>query len=190
MSEPDEMIRFRLAPGEVRTSELVEVLTTQLGRIPAVAAAAVANPGAFLSAAVRSGAETARGLADFSVADVLAAGWRTHHRFKEYTTSKYPPGTESLVPIKTHKLTVTSKPYLEVFVDQRPQGTIDFELKVDLAVDAGVLVIRDKRLIRIEAGKGKVTTTLKCEGVTVAEGATRPFRWTGAVSLGEGIPIQ
>lgn len=191
MSDSQDVIRFQLAPGELKLSELAATLSQQLGRIPALAAAAVADPGALLSAAARSGAATARSLADFSVADVLAGVWRTHQRFAKYADPKrYPPGMESLVPVRAHHLTVTRKPYLEILVDGSRQGTIDFEVTVDLAVDSGVLVIKDGRFMRIEAGKGKVTATLKCEGVTVAERATREFRWKEGVSLGEeGIPI-
>jgi hypothetical protein len=191
MSDGQDVIQFRLSAGELKMSELTEALSKKLALFPALATAAVTNPGAFLSAAARSGVNTARTLADFSVADVLAGAWRTHDRFKKYTdTTQFPAGTETLVPIKTHHLTVTRKPYLEIFVDQGSQGTIDFELTVDLAVDGGTLVIKDKRFVRIEGGKGKLTATLKCEGVTVAQRVTREFRWKDAVSLGEeGIPI-
>jgi hypothetical protein len=192
MSDGQDVIQFRLSAGELKMSELTEALSKKLALFPALATAAVTNPGAFLSASARSGVNTARTLADFSVADVLAGAWRTHDRFKKYTdTTQFPAGTETLVPIKTHHLTVTRKPYLEIFVDSRSQGSIDFELTVDLAVEGGVLVIKDGRFMRIEAGKGKATATLKCEGVTVAERATRDFRWKESVSFGEeGIPIR
>jgi hypothetical protein len=191
MSDGQDVIQFQLSPGELKVSELTGALSKKLRQIPAVVAAAVADPGAFLSAAVRSGVNTAGSLANFSVADVLAGAWRIHDRFKKYTeTSQFPAGVETLVPLRTHHLTVTRNPYLEIFVDRGSQGTIDFELKVDLAVDAGTLVIKDKRFMRIEGGKGKLTATLKCEGVTVAQRVTREFRWKDAVSLGEeGIPI-
>jgi hypothetical protein len=192
MSDSQDVVRFQLSAGELKLPKLAEVLSKQLGQIPALAASVVTNPGALVSTAARSGAEAARSLADFSVADVLAGAWRGHQRFRKYTDPRqYPPGTESLVPVKMHHLTVTKKPYLEIVVDSRSQGSIDFELTVDLAVEGGVLVIKDGRFMRIEGGKGKATATLKCEGVTVAERATRDFRWKESVSFGEeGIPIR
>jgi hypothetical protein len=54
---------------------------------------------------------------------------------------------------------------------------------------AGTLVIQGGRIKRLEAGKCRVTGTLKCEKQAITERTSRDFSWSDGISFGEGVSI-
>jgi len=193
-AKPD---RFRFEPGELKLPELVKSVTAALEELatqsPAslLAAARAAVSPTFWIAAAKSAVELIPKVVDFSVADVLVAAWKTHRKFRKYTDpALFPPGTVSTVPVATHRMTASLEPYLEVFVDNVSQGKIEFQLELDIDVEAGHLRIQDGRIMRLDAGCGQLTGTLKLAKVVLAKHATRRFEWKEGIRFGEhGIAI-
>jgi hypothetical protein len=130
-------------------------------------------------------------LASVPVGKVLVGGWKQHARFAKYADPvQFPPEKVSRVPLAAHHIKSTYKPYIELLVDSAPSGTVPLEVVVDLAVEGVILVIQSGCFKRIEAGKVRLTGTLKCAETTICERATRDFSCSAGIPLGEdGIPI-
>lgn len=191
MSDLADSLRFRIDRGELKMPALIEAARkAMLGLSPLAAVRAVVSR-EFWVAAAKSVPDLVKHLVDVQVADVLVDAWKMHRDLKQYLDrTTYPPGSVSTRPITTHHIRATQSPYIEITIDSMPQGRIQFELELDVTVEAGILVIQDGRIMRLEAGKAKATGTLKCAGVVVAEHVSRPFEWKDGISFGAGIPID
>jgi hypothetical protein len=73
-------------------------------------------------------------------------------------------------------------------LDGEPAGKVEFSLKVDVALKAGVLVIQAGRFRELQPGKCEVTATLSCEGVEVTRRKSGEFGWENGIPL--DIPIE
>lgn len=191
MSDSPAQLRFRIDKGQLKLPDLVTAARKAMQDIAPLAVVRAAVSPEFWVAAARSTADLVGQLVDVPLADVLVAAWKTHRNFKKFTDPRlYPPGKSTTVPLATHHITVSQKPSIEILLDGKSQGKIPFELELDLAVDAGDLVIQDGRFMRLEAGRVKATGTLKCAGTVVAERASREFEWKDGITFGvRGIPI-
>ena len=191
MPSPIETTEFQLNAGELKPDALIETALKSLRSLPALAVVRAAVSPRFWLAAARTTPDLVVRLIHIQITDVLTGAWKTHRKLKKFADPKqYPPGTASTVPLATHHIKVNQKPYLEITVDGVPQGKIEFDLELDLAIDGGMLVIQDGRIMRLEAGKARLTGTVKCEGVVVVERASREYDWNAGISFREGILIS
>ena len=191
MTSPIETTEFQLRLGEIKLDALSETVVKVLRSLPTLAVARAAVSPRFWLAAAKTAPDLVIRLVHVQVADVLTGAWKLHRKLKKFADAKqYPPGTASTVTLATHHIKVNQKPYLEITVDSVPQGKIEFDLELDLTIDAGVLIIQNGRIMRLEAAKAKLTGTVKCEGVVVVERASREYDWTAGVSFSEGILIS
>ena len=96
----------------------------------------------------------------------------------------------SRVPLATHDIISTYKPYIQLLVDGTPSGKIPLELGLKVTMEGVVLVIQDGRFMRAEAGRARLTGSLKCDTTTICERATRNYSWDKGLSFGDkGIRI-
>ena len=129
-------------------------------------------------------------LTDIPVTDVLVGGWKIHRQFAKYAAPGFPKDKVSCIALSTHHIKSSYQPYIELIVDGVSAGRVDFAIELDVCLEAGTLVIQGGRFKRLEAGKCRVTGTLKCEGQTVTERTSRDFAWSEGISFGEGVPIE
>ncbi|HEU5170709.1 MAG TPA: hypothetical protein VFU46_09230 [Gemmatimonadales bacterium] len=190
MSDSPDSLRFRFDPADLRPADLIEAARSfMLGLKPLEVLRAGASPGFWIGAA-KSTIDLMKHLVDVPLADVLVGAWKTHQRFAKYTDrNQFPPDRISVVPLWTHRIKSTHEPYIELFVDGQAAGRIPFELELEVTVEGGALVIQDARFKRIEAGRARMSGTLKCAGQVISQRTSRDFAWTEAISFGEGVPI-
>ena len=129
-------------------------------------------------------------LTDVPVTDVLVGGWKVHQQFAKYAAPGFPADKVSCVALSTHHIKSTYQPYVELIVDGTDAGRVNFAIELDVCLEAGTLVIQGGRFKRLEAGKCRVTGSLKCEGQTVTERTSRDFAWSEGISFGEGVQIE
>jgi hypothetical protein len=148
-----------------------------------------------LSAKVVSGfvgyiVQMAERVTDIPLADVLIGAWQTERRFAKYhDLEKFPPGSISVVPLATHRITSTHKPYVEISVAGKSLGRIPFVIELQITVESLDVVIQDARFMRIEAGRARVSGSLKCADQIILEKSSKDFAWDDGISLGAGVPI-
>jgi hypothetical protein len=189
MSDAMEPLRFHIDQGELMLPDWMKAVRKEIsGMSPLDVARAVVSPGFWISLANRT-PDLLRSLIDVPLADILVGAWKTNRKFSKYKKGKLPADKISVLSLSTHHIKASRSPYIELFLDGKPAGKIPFELILDITVEAGVVVIQDGMITRLDPGKAKVVGTLKCAGEVVAERASREFTWSDGITFGEGIPI-
>jgi hypothetical protein len=189
MNTAMEPLHFHINKGELKLPEWIKAVRKEISGMSALdLAAAVVSPSFWITLASRTPDLLAK-LVDVPLADILVGAWKTNKKFSKFRKGQLPPDKISVLPLSTHHIKASRSPYIELFLDGKAAGKIPFELALDITVDAGVVVIQDGLIKRIEAGKAKAEGTLKCGGVVVAEKASREFSWAQGIDLGDGILI-
>jgi hypothetical protein len=189
MNDTTEPFRYHIAKGQVDLPVWLRAVQKEVSGMSLLdVARAVVSPGFWITLANRT-PDLLRSLIDVSLADTLVGAWKTHKKFYKFRKGQFPADKINLLGLSTHQIKASRSPYIELFLDGKPAGKIPFELALDITVDAGVVVIQDGMIKRLEAGKAKVVGTLKCAGEVVAEHASGEFTLSKGISLGEGIAI-
>ena len=124
------------------------------------------------------------------LSDVLAGAWKGYGRFLKYCDRKqYPPDKVSVVSLADHTITSTHKPHVDVLVNNRQFGRIDFDVELQITLKGANLSIRDGKFITLRLASGKAKGTLSCEGVTLIERSSREYQLPGEIRFGDGVPI-
>ena len=186
-----DALEFGLAKSELKFDKLVEMILRVTADLAKQSWAAGVTAG-FWPGVGKELVGMAEQVAKMPLATILVGAWKRHKKFAQYREPQSPPDKISRVPVATHHITSTHRPYIDITVNGRSEGKVSFELELDVAVDTGILTIQNGRFMRIEGGRLKVTGKLKCEGVVVAEKASRDFAWSDGMVLGggAGIPID
>ena len=123
--------------------------------------------------------------------DVLAGAWKGYGRFLKYCDRKqYPPDKVSVVALADHTITSSHKPHVDVLVNNREFGRIDFDVELVITLKGANLSIRDGKFIALRLASGKAKGTLSCEGVVLIDRSSREFQLPGELRFGEeGVPI-
>jgi len=189
VTEPDETLGGVLG-FEERFGEPLRERLRQL-------AAAWPLPGDRLrSSAVGQAVDRVRDVFSTPLYKVLAAAWRRHPACQAFCDpSQHPPGEVSTVELAEHTLEWMCEPAVEILAEGLAAAgmgrlaELDFQVRVEGTVRAGVLTIRDARFIRMEAADLVLAASLGVEGFTVAR-CEVPLRFPGALRFGEhGEPI-
>ncbi len=127
---------------------------------------------------------------DIRLSDILVAAWQKYREIRKYSDSiAYPPGETFLVPLAEHTVRSIHHPGIEILVDDHPVARIELEVEIALTMEGALLKISDGKIKGITTGSCSGKGIIKCEGFTVLEKETEPFRMPGVIDLGEGIPI-
>ncbi len=127
---------------------------------------------------------------DIRMTDILVAAWRKYREIRKYSDSAaYPPGETFLVPLAEHTVRSVHHPGIEILVDEHPVATVELEIEIALRLEGAILRISDGRIKGITTGSCTGKGIIKCEGFTLLERKSEPYRLPGTIDLGEGIPI-
>lgn len=129
-------------------------------------------------------------LVDIPVSKVVAGAWNKYRLLQKYAdTKKYPPSETIMVPLATHTIRSIHKPYVEILVEDKPIGTIAFEIDLELTLEGVLLSIQNGKIMEVRIGRCQGKGRVRCEEVVVAERETKEFPLPGSIRLKEGIPI-
>jgi hypothetical protein len=120
----------------------------------------------------------------------MVKAWNKYRELLKYTDKeKYPPDVSVLVPLAEHTIKSEHKPYIEILINDKSVGKIDFNINISLTLKGIILKIRDGKIKEIQTGSCKGKGTIKCEDLVILEKETESFSLPGSINLGEGIPI-
>lgn len=129
-------------------------------------------------------------LLSVSLPDILIRAWNKAGILNKYINKeKYDPEEVFLIELKEHTITSQHKPYLDVEVNNKSIGRINFEIDLELAVQGIILKIQDAKIKQIRTGSLKISGTINCEGLEIAKKKSKEVNLPGKIDLGEGIPI-
>lgn len=90
--------------------------------------------------------------------------------------------------LASHRISSVHQPQVDVFVDDVLIGSLEFELRLDVVVRVLVATVREGRLVAVEGGACRLTSSLSWQETTVA--AQEAELELGALlDLGAGVPL-
>lgn len=128
-------------------------------------------------------------LADIDLAHILVAGWEKHAALMKAARSTLAtPGTREVVDLATHCITSVHHPSVELLVDGKRVGSIDFKIYLEFVLKALVATVGNGNLTALHCGNCELTGSLACEGVKLAkrQGA---LDLNLVVRLDKGLPL-
>lgn len=126
-----------------------------------------------------------------SLPGIMAAAWNKRRLLRtNLDRDKYPPDKTVLVPLLEHTVKSEHRPYIEIYLNDRKVGTVNFLVTVSLSFEGLTLKIRGGRILEILTGSCKGKGIISCEGCILVERETAPFPLPGVIRLGEGVPIS
>jgi len=135
-------------------------------------------------------ADKSQELLNFNVIDLLAESWKKYLEISQYgDTKKYGRDETILAPLYEHIIKSKHTPYIQILLKEQEVGRVEFNLEFSLTLDAFALKIRNGRIWEIQAGSAKGEGSLTFAGITAWREETKPLRFPGRISLGNGIPL-
>lgn len=129
-------------------------------------------------------------LLNISIPDIMVAAWNKYRMLLKYTDrGEYSSNETFLVPLAEHTIKSEHKPYIEILINDKSVGKIDFNINISLTLKGIILKIRDGKIQEIQTGSCKGKGTIKCENFVILEKETESISLPGSINLGEGIPI-
>jgi hypothetical protein len=124
-------------------------------------------------------------LLDVDLSGIAEKAWCEHDRLVAAGYRTVASGGQEVLELGRHTVTSTHRPTVDVVVDEVVATTVDVTLTLKLEIASLVAVVRAGALVAAHPGRGKVTTSVTCEGVTLP-GATATVTLPGRVDLGAG----
>ncbi len=129
-------------------------------------------------------------LLDIPIPTIMVASWKKYKVLLEYLDRvKYPPGEVFLVPMAEHTILSEHHPFIEIKVDERPVGRIEFEITLSLNVEGILLKVQDGKIMEVVTGNCTGAGKISCENQVLVEKETGSITLPGSIKLGEGVPI-
>jgi hypothetical protein len=122
---------------------------------------------------------------------IMAAAWNKYRLLRKYLDrDKYPPDKTVLVSLAEHTVTSEHRPSIEIMINDRLVGKVDFHVTASLVFEGLTLKIRGGRIMEILTGSCTGKGAISCENCMLIERETAPFPLPGAVKLSDGVPIS
>ncbi len=134
--------------------------------------------------------EKVKDLLNINVVDIMVKAWNKYGELLKYTDKeKYPPDVSVLVPLVEHKIKSEHKPYLEILINDKSIGKINFNINISLTLKGIILKIQDGKIKEIKTGSCKGKGILKLEDFVIMEKESESISLPGSINLGEGVSI-
>lgn len=129
-------------------------------------------------------------LLSVSIPDILIRAWNKAGILNKYINKeKYNPEEIFLIELKEHTISSKHEPYLDLEVNNKSIGQINFEIDLSIVVQGAILKIQDAKIKQIRTGSLKVSGVIHCEGLEITKKESKEIKLPGEIDLGEGIPI-
>jgi hypothetical protein len=129
-------------------------------------------------------------LLDVKLLDIMVIAWGKYRSLQRYLDrEKYPPGETFLVHLAEHTIKSEHHPSIQILVNDKLVGKIEFNIAISLMLKGIILKVQDGRIKEIITGTCKGKGTIKCEDYVILEKETESISLPGSIGLGEGVPI-
>jgi len=129
-------------------------------------------------------------LLNIGIPNIMVMAWNKYRILLKYLDSeKYSPDETFLVPLAEHTIKSEHRPYIEILVNEKQVGKIEFNIDISLTLKGIILKIRDGRIKEILTGTCKGKGTIRYGNLVITEKETGSFTLPGSIELGNGIPI-
>jgi hypothetical protein len=116
--------------------------------------------------------------------DILLQSWQKYREVgKALEDSRKKPGEVILKPLVKHTVKSAHRPYVEIILDEKSIGKIQFELSISLDVEGVTLKIQNGEIISVLSGSCQGAIKLSLMGETLAETKTKPIELPGVLKM-------
>ena len=131
------------------------------------------------------------GALEIELVNVVGWAWNTRRELYAYCDpAKHSPEEVINHILLKQEIEWARKPRLCIYFDENIVGEIEFTVGLTLAIDGGILEIRNGRIMSGSVGKCRGQGTLKCDKAILLAPETKDFEIPGTFSFGEGLPIK
>ena len=125
-------------------------------------------------------------LLNIPLQDIIVRAWNEGGLFEKYLDpEKYDPDESISIVLKNHEVTSSHAPAIDVELNEKKIGSIDFQLDLTLTFEGVILHIRGGRILEIQAGRIKGEGTLKCENFILVKRETETMDLPGTIKFSE-----
>jgi hypothetical protein len=125
-------------------------------------------------------------LLNIPLQDIIVRAWNEGGLFEKYLDpEKYDPDESISIVLKNHEVTSSHAPAIDVELNEKKIGSIDFQLDLTLTFEGAILQIRGGRIIEIQAGRIKGAGTLMCESFILVKRETETMDLPGTIKFSE-----
>ena len=147
-------------------------------------------PGPFWLSARSAIDQALQSLLAIPMIDILGAGWTKYRALIEYRDRRKHPSEEvALFPLHEHTITSTHKPQIEIYINDRRVGSIDFEIQLVLEIETAILKIQDGKIWEIETGACRGAGILMYGPAVLYERKTSQVQLPKLMSFSKGLSI-
>jgi len=131
-----------------------------------------------------------RAMLDVKITDIFLGAWVRLTELQEYLDAdKHPPTEVSRVPLKRHSIKSTHRPSVEILIGDRNIAKLEFDVILQLKIEAFVLRIQGGRVWEISPGEYQAIGALQFRGYELARISSNKYRLPGKVLFDSGISI-
>lgn len=125
-------------------------------------------------------------ISNISIVDIMLGAWKkSDELLKKLEESTKQPKDSISFPLGEHTITSQHQPYIEVTVNGKSAGRIDFELNIELTLKGFILSIQNGEIRSIKTGSCEAKGDVKCEGIVMKEKAWEPISLPGKIDLND-----
>ena len=129
-------------------------------------------------------------LLDIKLADIMISAWTQGQILHKYADSqKHSPDEIVMVPLVEHAIKSTHRPYVEVLINEKPVGKINFKIELTLMLKGMTLKMKAGKVTEILTGSCMGKGTIECESMLILEKKTGLVPLPGSITLGDGMDI-
>jgi hypothetical protein len=122
---------------------------------------------------------------------ILAGAWNKYQPLWEYCDpARHPPEESNQVPLATHTVASTHRPFIEIVLGEKAIGSLEFEVELSVTFKSAVLTIQDGKFREIATGDAGVEGSLSCGEALLIKRAIGEYTLPGKLSFGDGIAIR
>ena len=126
-------------------------------------------------------------LAELDVVRCVAKGWSTAIELRTLAKqTAATPGLEKELPLARHSLSVVVHPLVTIHCDPIALPTLRFTLQLDAAVEGAVLVVRNGKLVALEAAQVRPTAILSYGDCELKRAKLKPIELTTPYQFADG----
>ena len=129
-------------------------------------------------------------LLQVDLGSVLAGAWKKNSELGHFADAhQYAPDETILVELTTHVVASQHRPHLDVLLNERPCGRLDFIVEIAFRVASAVLTIKGGKIWKATTGACTASGRITCEGHTLSERKSAPVQLPGTLAFDQPIPI-
>jgi hypothetical protein len=124
-----------------------------------------------------------------SIVDIMVRAWDKSRILIKYLDKKKYGNETILVPLAEHTIKSTHHPYIELLINDKSVGKLNFNINLSIMLKGIILKIQNGKITEIMIGSCQGNGNIKCEGFLLAEKKLKSIKLPYAINFADGVAI-